>query len=160
MLVVFVLVAAALQALWSAAHGSAVERAVIDNATVRTCAALINAISPDVAAQAVDSRIHAAGGGINVLNGCEGTEVLFLLVAAQLAYPATWRQRAAGMLIGTAAVFALNQLRLLILFYGLHTHRDWFSALHGLITPLALVLCTLLIFVAWTRWVQRSCPHR
>ncbi len=159
MLLVFVLVAGSLQALWSAARGSAAERLVIDSATVSTSVALINWLTPDVAAHGDGSRIRAPGGGINILNGCEGTEVLFLLVAAMLAYPASWRLRGIGLLVGTAAVFALNQVRLLVLFYGLRADREWFSSLHGLVTPLVLVLCTVLFFIGWMAWAQRTCPQ-
>lgn len=155
-LVVFVLVAGALQALWSAARGSAVERVVIDGATVHTSVALIGWLTPDVAVHGEGSRIRAPGGGINILNGCEGTEVLFLLVAAMLAYPASWRQRGLGLLAGTAAVFAFNQARLLVLFYGLRADRSLFSSLHGLVTPLVLVLCTVLFFIGWMAWAQRA----
>jgi exosortase family protein XrtM len=154
--VVFVLVAGALQALWSAARGSAVERVVIDGATVHTSVALIGWLTPDVAVHGEGSRIRAPGGGINILNGCEGTEVLFLLVAAMLAYPASWRQRGLGLLAGTAAVFAFNQARLLVLFYGLRADRSLFSSLHGLVTPLVLVLCTVLFFIGWMAWAQRA----
>lgn len=156
MLLVFVLAAGSLQALWSAARGSQLERLVIDHATVNTSVALINWLTPDVAAHGEGSRIRAPDGGINILNGCEGTEVLFLLAAAMLAYPTNWLMRGLGLLAGTAAVFALNQVRLLTLFYGLRANRELFSSLHGLVTPLVLVLCTVLFFIGWMAWVQRG----
>lgn len=156
MLVVFVLVAGGLQALWSAARGSAVEQAVINGATVHTCVALIDWLTPDVGVRGEGSRIRAPGGGINILNGCEGTEVLFLIVAAMLAYPTRWSRRIVGLLPAVAVVFALNQVRLLTLFYGLRAHRELFSALHGLVTPLVLVLCSVLFFIGWMAWAQRG----
>jgi exosortase family protein XrtM len=156
MLIVFVIVAGGLQALWSSARGSPIERLVIEQATVNTSVALINWFTPDVAAHGDGSRIRAPGGGINILNGCEGTEVLFILFAAMLAYPSSWRMKALGLLTGTAAVFALNQVRLLVLFYGLRFDRDLFSSLHGLVTPLVLVLCTVLFFIGWMAWAQRG----
>ncbi|WP_290906022.1 exosortase/archaeosortase family protein [Aquabacterium sp.] len=145
---VFLLALAALQGGWSALRGSAAERAVIDQATVGTAVALVNRLTPEVAAQAKGSRIQAAGGGINVLNGCEGTEVLFLLWAALLAAPLSWRWRLQGALLGALWVFALNQLRLLALFYSYRDDRPLFNLLHGLVAPGLLVAATLL-FVAW-----------
>ncbi len=155
MLLVFVLAAGGLQALWSAARGTAVEQAVIDGATVHTSVALIDWLTPEVGVRGEGARIRAPGGGINILNGCEGTEVLFLIVAAMLAYPASWSRRAVGLLAAVAVVFVLNQIRLLTLFYGLRAHRDLFSSLHGLVTPLVLVLCSVLFFIGWMAWAQR-----
>lgn len=49
--------------------------------------------------------------GINILNGCEGTEVFFLLASALLvAPPIAWRARLTGLLPGCLQVFALNRL--------------------------------------------------
>lgn len=145
---VFLLALLALQAAWSALRGSAAERAVIDQATVGTAVALVRRLTPEVDAQARGARIQAPGGGINVLNGCEGTEVLFLLWAALLAAPLSWRWRLKGAVLGVVWVFALNQVRLLALFYSYRQDREVFNLLHGLVAPGVLVAASLL-FVAW-----------
>lgn len=145
---VFLLALLALQSGWSALRGSAAERAVIDQATVGTAVALVRQLTPEVDAQARGARIQAPGGGINVLNGCEGTEVLFLLWAALLAAPLSWRWRLQGALLGVVWVFTLNQMRLLALFYSYRGDREVFNLLHGLVAPGVLVAATLL-FVAW-----------
>lgn len=145
---VFLVALAAMQWGWSSLRGSAAERAVIDGATVGTAVLLVNRLTPEVMARAQGSRIQAPGGGINVLNGCEGTEVLFLLWAALLAAPLSWRWRLQGALLGAVWVFALNQARLLALFYSYRDDRALFNLLHGLVAPGVLVAATLL-FVAW-----------
>jgi exosortase/archaeosortase family protein len=153
---VFALVTALLQYGWKQVRGTAVERAVIDVATVQTSAALIRQLTPEVQAQAQGSRIRAPGGGINILNGCEGTEALFLLIAAMAAHRATWRQRAVGLLAGTVAVFGLNQLRVLALFYSYRSDRALFDQLHGLVTPLLLICSAVALFAAWADWARRG----
>jgi exosortase/archaeosortase family protein len=153
---VFVLTSATLQWAWAQARGTSIERAVIDSATVRTAVTIINAVTPDFQAQAVGSRIRAPGGGINVLNGCEGTEVLFLLVAALLACPLNWRTRVVGLLAGTAFVFLANQVRLLALFYSYQLNRDLFDQLHGLVMPLVLIAMTTGFFALLMQWDARG----
>jgi exosortase/archaeosortase family protein len=153
---VFALVTALLQYGWKQAKDTAFERAVIDVATVQTSAALIRRLTPEVQAQAVGSRIRAPGGGINILNGCEGTEALFLLFAAMAAHQATWRQRALGLLAGTVVVFGLNQLRVLALFYSYRSDRALFDQLHGLVTPLLLICAAVALFAVWADWVRRD----
>lgn len=155
MALVFALVVVILQWGWGEARGTAVERAVINEATVGTAVAIINAWTPDVQARAAGPRIKAPGGGINILNGCEGTEVLFLLVAALLAYPMSWRWRAIGMVSGTALVFTLNQVRLLALFYTYRSDRALFDELHGLVMPLLLIVVTLGFMVLMIRGDER-----
>jgi len=70
-----------LQFAWNELRSSPLERWVIDQCTVRVNAALINALTSHPQAVAVGSRIVAPGRGINVRRGCEGTEILFPLVA-------------------------------------------------------------------------------
>jgi exosortase/archaeosortase family protein len=59
--------------------------------------------------------------------GCNGIEAMLVLVAGMLAYPATWRQRAAGIAIGAMAIRALNLARVVSLFYLGQWNREWFS---------------------------------
>ena len=154
-LAVFLLSFFALQLAWNHAHGTRLEHWIIDCATVRTSVALINRLTPQAAAVARGPSILAPDGGINVRNGCEGTEILFLLMAALVAYPFSWRMRLAGMAAGAVYVFLINQVRLLALFYSLRNDRTLFDQLHGTVAPLLLILCTLIFFVALRNWSLR-----
>lgn len=155
-LLVFALATVLFQQGWKQARGTQFERLVIHVATVQTSVALIRQLTPAIDAQAQGSRIRAPGGGINIINGCEGTDALFLLLAAMLAHRATWRQRLWGMVVGTLAVFALNQLRVLALFYSFRSDRALFDQLHGLVTPLLLICAAMALFAVWADWVRRE----
>lgn len=139
----------ALQTGYGSLRGGAVERAVIDIATVSTAAVLVNTLSPGIGVRAVGPRLAAEGGGLNILNGCEGTDVLFLLVAAMLLAPIAWRWRALGLLVGVPLVFVLNQVRVLVLFYAFRSDRELFELLHGAVAPLVLVLVVGTFFMLW-----------
>lgn len=156
MALLFITLFIALQYAWSAARGSFIERLIINDATVGVAVSIINAWSPGVQALGVGATIRATGGGINILNGCEGTEVLFLLVAAVFAYPMMWRWRAIGLFAGTVYVFLLNQMRLLALFYSYRSDRVLFGHLHGVVAPLALVAATLIFFLYLMKMNERS----
>lgn len=156
MTALFVLIVATLQWGWGEARGTAVERAVIHTATVGMAVASINAMTPAVRAQAAGSRIKSPRGSINVLNGCEGTEVLFLLFAALFAYPLTWPARMIGLLGGTLLIFVANQIRLVVLFYSLQSDRALFDPLHGLVMPLILIALTIGLFVGLMNWDARE----
>lgn len=140
-----------LQGLWAGARGSAFERAVIDRATVGSATAAINLLTPEVRATAAGTRIRAAGGGLNILNGCEGVEVLFLLLAALAVLRQPWRRCLAGMALATAFVFVLNQFRILALFYAYRVDKPLFGLLHGVVAPVALIALSALFLAAWTK---------
>lgn len=150
-LAAFLAVFALLQWGWGAARDTWLERLVIHDATVRPAAAAVRLLSPGIDAQPVGASIKAPGGGLNVLNGCEGTEVMFLLAAAFAAAPLPWRRRLAGLGVGLALVFLLNQGRILALFYSYRADRALFDALHTLVLPALLIALVALYFHAVLR---------
>lgn len=147
MAMVFLGVVFGLQWGWSELRGSALERWVIHDLTVGTAVRALNWVNPGLGAWGEGPRIRAPGGGLNILNGCEGTEVLFLLVAALLVSSLPWRWRLCAMLVGSGWVFAWNQLRLWVLFHAHRTDKAWFDLLHGLVAPAVLIAMSLLFVV-------------
>lgn len=138
-----------MQWAWGQARGTGVERLVIDRLTVGTAARLIDLLDPEIGVSASGARLRASGGGINILNGCEGTEVFFLLASALLVAPIGWRRKLAGLALGGLVVFVLNQGRVLALFYAFRSDRGLFDVLHGTVAPLLLILATTAFFAAW-----------
>lgn len=148
-LALFLVLFASLQGLYGAAKDTWLERLVIDRVTVQTAAWLIDAVDPSVGVEPVGPRLRAPGGGINVLGGCEGTEVVFLMIAAMLVAPLSWRARLIGLLAGTAFVFVLNQARVIALFYAFRADKALFDMLHGIVAPLLLIIAAASFFVVW-----------
>ena len=147
-LAIFVGVFALLQWAWGEARESWVERLVIHQATVKPAAALVQWITPEANARAVAASIQAPGGGLNILNGCEGTEVMFLLIAAFAAVRLGWRQKLTGLALGLVLIFALNQARILALFYAYRNERSLFDLLHTSVLPAVLIGAVALYFYA------------
>ena len=145
----FLLLFMALQLGWQAVRGGAVERAVIHGGIVVPAAFLVNVLTPAIGAHAVDFTLQASGGGLNIQNGCEGLEVLFLLFAAFVVAPLDWRSRWHGLLLGSVVVLVINQARILVLFYAYRADRALFDPLHAAITPIAMVLLVYAYFYAW-----------
>ncbi|RTL51462.1 MAG: exosortase/archaeosortase family protein [Rhodocyclaceae bacterium] len=152
---VFLITFLVLHLLWEQAKGSAVERLWINHATVGAVVHLINLVSPDTHAQAAGPRVRAPGGGINVLNGCEGTDLLFLLWAGLMAFPMAWRRRAPAIVFGLGLVFILNELRIFALFFALRSDKALFDLLHTTVIPLLLIVGIILYFHAWIDQEQR-----
>lgn len=147
---IFLLLFAVLQYGYSACQGSMLERLVLDIATVRPSAAAINLISPEANAQASGHRIVSPQGTLSILNGCEGTETLFMLLAAILAFKAPWKHKLKGAAIGTLLIYGLNQIRIISLFFASQQDRKWFDLLHGTIAPTLIIVLSVLFFLWWS----------
>jgi exosortase family protein XrtM len=126
-----------------------VERLWIHDLTVGSATALIHLLTPEVKAVAEGSRIVAPGGGLNILLGCEGTDVVFMLAAAFAVFPMAARWRLSGMACGLLWVFVLNQLRIVALFYAFRSNQGLFDLIHATIAPLLVVVLVALFFYAW-----------
>lgn len=152
----FLLIFCVLQLSWQALQGTSLEHFIIHDCTVRPAALLANILTPGVDAQAVEFRLQAPGGGLNILNGCEGTETLLLLLAAFAVAPLSWASRGTGVLWGILVVFCINQARILILFYAFRRDHALFDSLHSLVTPIAVVLLVAGYFYGWLAHADRK----
>lgn len=147
--VIFLLLFFSLQYAWEMSRGTWLEHAVIDQATVIPSAWAIDTVWPNQHVEAQGNRLVSPQARLNILAGCEGLESLFLLVAAFLAYPFTWQQRATGIAIGTLLIYVLNQVRIVILWHASIHDRGLFGLLHGTVLPLVLVATCLIFFLAF-----------
>ena len=142
----FALLFAVLQGLWSLAQGTVLEQVLVGDWTVAPAACWIRLLTPELGVHAWGYSILAPGGGISVLHGCEGVEVLFLWAAAVLQAPLAPARRVLGLLLGAALVWLLNQVRIVLLFYAYRSNHAWFELLHGTLAPLVLVALVALAF--------------
>ena len=89
---------------------------------------LLNLIGQGVVVSGV--VLDAAGHAVSIQNGCNGIEAIVFLVAAILAFPATWRQRAIGLIAGIALIQILNLLRVITLFLINRYQPQMFELFH------------------------------
>jgi exosortase family protein XrtM len=139
---------------WQFSKGTQMESLVIDRATVQPSVALINGIQDRVKVQADAHRIVSDKARLSVLNGCEGTEMLFLIVAAVLAFRCSLKAKLLGLLGGVVLVFVLNQVRIVALFFALLHDPELFDLIHGFVGPTIIVFFCALFYLYWTRWAQ------
>lgn len=148
-LIIFVVTFFALQQGWERCRDSIVETWVIDLATVRPAASVIDYLWPEQQIVAQNNSLIASHGRLNVLNGCEGLETLFLLIAAFFAYPLPWKNRSVGIGLSILLVYFVNQARIIFLWWAIQEHPTWFGTLHGAVLPLILIAIALVFFMAF-----------
>lgn len=93
---------------------------------------------------------------LEVRRGCEAIEPAALFIAAVLAFPASWRQRVFGIVIGVAVIYLLNLIRIITLYYaGVHVPA-MFETLHLEVWQTFFIISTLALWLAWAWCASRT----
>jgi exosortase H (IPTLxxWG-CTERM-specific) len=95
------------------------------------------------------------GQGVSVEAGCNGVEACLILAAAILAYPASWRLRLWGLLLGFVAVQGVNVLRVISLYYLVGINPEWFKFAHLYLWQALIMLDVLVVWLLWIRQVAK-----
>lgn len=130
-------------------------RAFYEPTIVAPAGALVNLISESEQVTWQDNRLQSRRAILDVVRGCDGIGLLLLLTAAVLAFPAPWRVKLAGVIGGVVAMYLLNLVRIVGLYFVVAYREEWFIPLHTLLIPGALVLLGGLYFHLWTAWAVR-----
>jgi exosortase H (IPTLxxWG-CTERM-specific) len=134
-------------------------RPAIDRGTVwlvEVSALLVSLLGGQAAAQSDVLRNPASGFSIRVMDTCNASNVTVLLWAAILAFPAPWTAKCKGLATGTAAIHAVNLLRIVSLFYLGQVSQEWFEIAHLYVWESLIMLFTLVIFWLWVQHTYRS----
>lgn len=124
------------------------------SAITRASAWLIQLFDENVMAQGKLIWDQRTGFAVSVEAGCNGIEAGIILIAAVLAFPASWSQRALGIAVGLATMQALNLIRIVSLFYIGQWNRTVFEWAHLYIWQALIMLDVLLVFLLWMRWLS------
>ena len=141
-----------LQTAYGAIADTALHRGLVDVLTVMPAAWLIRVLQPHSGVLALGNQLIAPGIKLHVLSGCEGSESLFLLLAAILPFARPWRAKASGVVLGALLIFVLNQLRLTTLFMVAGSRSAWFEFIHIYLAPTLIILLAGMFFVTWIEW--------
>jgi exosortase H (IPTLxxWG-CTERM-specific) len=86
---------------------------------------------------------------VNIRNGCNGVEAMLIFLSAVLAFPAPWRWRLAGLVLGSIAIQIINLVRVVSLYLtGVYFPRI-FDASHTVIWQSVVILFGVLLWVLW-----------
>lgn len=145
---------AVLVALFAAELTPPVQRAIVipwTSGLAHVSAALVTLFDPQVAAFGKVLQSRANGFAVSIEAGCNGIEAALVLIAAMLAFPATWKQRAIGIAAGLAAVQALNVVRVVSLFYLGQWSPRAFEWSHLYAWQALIMLDVLIVWLVWIR---------
>jgi exosortase H (IPTLxxWG-CTERM-specific) len=99
--------------------------------------------------------VSLSGFAVEIKNNCNAIYEVGLYTAAVWAYPASWRDKLFGSLVGAGVLYVVNLLRILTLLTVGLLYRSWFEATH-LYAWQAVFL--LVVGTCWIVWVSRIRP--
>ena len=114
--------------------------------------AILNAFGQHVTVSGV--VLTAGSDAVSIQNGCNGIEAVVFLIAAILAFPATWRQRVAGLVAAIALIQILNLVRVVTLFLINRYKPNLFELFHLAIWQTVIGGAAIALFYVWTTRVH------
>jgi exosortase family protein XrtM len=117
---------------------------------------LINLLDATADAQALHTEIIAPRARVEIMKGCEGSDVVLLAVAALLAFPLPLFRKMLGLLAAALLIYVVNLIRITSLFFVLAYRPQWFDLLHGAIWQTLIILLVAAFFLVWTHPAHRA----
>ncbi len=125
------------------------------------CQKIVAFFDPNVTAVGKILRSTNNGFAVSIEAGCNGVEATIVLLAAILAFPAPWKYKVVGFVVGLIAVQGLNIIRVISLFYLGQWNMKWFEWAHLYVWQALIMLDVLIVFLIWIRRVplpQKASP--
>jgi exosortase H (IPTLxxWG-CTERM-specific) len=86
---------------------------------------------------------------VNIRNGCNGLETIFIFAAAVLAFPAPWKAKWIGLFAGFFLIQLVNIVRIVSLFYiGIHFPK-LFEESHTVLWQIGVILSGVVLWIIW-----------
>ena len=116
-----------------------------------TCVKLVTLFDANAAATGKLLWNPSTGFGVSIEPGCNGVEASIILFAAIIAFPATWRHKLWGLVLGFVAVQGLNVVRVISLFYLGQWNDAAFRVFHEYLWQGLIMVDVLVVWLLWVR---------
>lgn len=103
-----------------------------------------------------DNHLSTSSYAINVVDGCNGIYATAILISGVMAYPSSWSEKVWGLLLGVAAIFALNLVRVISLFYLGEFYPSIFHEAHVYVWQPIIIVWAIFVWDFWSRKIKTS----
>lgn len=94
---------------------------------------------------------------LTIKEGCDAITPIILYSMAILAFPISLRLKWPGLLLGIMALFILNVIRIISLYYvGKHFSYETFDFVHVDVWQILFLIMTIFTWLLWMRWALIS----
>ncbi|MEZ5502157.1 MAG: exosortase H [Halioglobus sp.] len=118
-------------------------------------AAMILPFDSSVVAYGKVLQFKDTGFAVSIEAGCNGVEATIVLIAAVVAFPASWRARLTAICLGFLAIQVMNLARIISLFYLGNWNMEFFTWIHLYLWPVLIMLDVLIVFIVYLRYLSR-----
>lgn len=122
---------------------------IYHHGVVAVCADLVNWLAPLEHVFAKQNHLISAKANLEIVRGCDGAGVLFLLTAALIAFPSSLRRKLIGLAAGVSLVYCINLIRIVGLYFIVAYQPAWFTLIHTYIAPTLMVIMSCGYFAWW-----------
>ena len=99
--------------------------------------------------------------GVEIVEACDGVLPSIIFLAAVLAFPSRWRDKALGALIGLPSIFAINLVRVVTLMFVGAARPEIFEQVHIYVWQAIVIACAMGLWVFWAeRFVRPRAARR
>lgn len=103
------------------------------------------------------TTINYGGIQLNILEECNGVPAIIVFVSAILAYPAAISRKLLGLVIGIPAIFLVNQIRVLSLFFIYkYLSPRMFDLMHIYVWQFVIITFAVLLWIYWAERFVRG----
>jgi exosortase H (IPTLxxWG-CTERM-specific) len=117
----------------------------------KAAGAVLAVLGEDIAVVGCDLRSPRFA--VTIYNGCNGLITSLILVAGVLAFPASLRAKAIGVIGGLLAIQLINLVRIISLFYIGVFLPELFDEAHIFIWQSLVILAGIALWIVWARHV-------
>ena len=97
--------------------------------------------------------VSADSFSVKVITECSAIFISILFFSFVLAYPTSWKKKAIGLLFGIPILFAVNILRLVVVFITGIIRPDLFEYMHLYFWQIVLIIFVLMLCLAWLKLI-------
>ncbi len=93
---------------------------------------------------------------LDVRFGCDGFEAMIVYSVAVLTFPATWKNRALGIVAGFFVIQVINIVRIISLAYSGVYFRDIFEVIHVYVAQGIMIVVSLGVFILYLNFLDEK----
>lgn len=97
---------------------------------------------------------------VDIAQGCDAVEPTALFIAAVLAFPAPFRSKFPGVIVGGLSLALMNLVRIVSLFYTGAFYPRAFDIMHVDVWQPIFILLALTFWVIWAWWATKERPKK
>lgn len=94
-------------------------------------------------------RLNDRNFAVNIRNGCNGLETMVIFLAAVVAFPAPWKARVIGLVLGSIAIQAINLVRVVALFFTGAYFPKFFDSSHTVVWQTIVIAFGVFLWIFW-----------